>query len=188
MIAGPHSSILDFASDDSWICSNTKQESWELPEFVPKNWNKAIRLGDIGILPWRASKEDISRKLAAAYPGKVRAGLVGADPLMTALGRPNREQIVTTRPTTATTLEALELTNGETLDDILKRGVQNLLAGPSATEPKLIHRLYEKALSREPTRAELQSAREMIGKPAQPAGVEDFLWAITMLPDFQLIY
>jgi len=188
MLAGPYSSILDFASDDSWICSSRKQESWELPEFVPKDWNKAIRLGDIGMLPWRSSKEDISRKLAAAYPGKVRAALVGADPLMTALGRPNREQIVTTRPTTATTLEALELTNGETLDDILKRGVQDLLASPDAAEPKLIQNLYERALGRPPTGPELQSAREMIGRPAQPAGVEDLLWAITMLPDFQLIY
>jgi len=107
---------------------------------------------------------------------------------MTALGRPNREQIVTTRPTTATTLEALELTNGETLDDILKRGVQNLLPGSGVVEPKLIQNLYEKALSRLPTSPELQSAREMIGQPAQPAGVEDLLWAITMLPDFQLIY
>jgi len=188
MIAGPHSSILDFASDDSWICSNTKQESWELPEFVPRDWNKAIRLGDIGMLPWRASKDHLAGKLAAAYPGKVRAALVGADPLMTALGRPNREQIVTTRPTAATTLEALELTNGETLDDILKRGVQNLLASPRAAEPKLIQNLYERALGRPPTGPELQSAREMIGRPAQPAGVEDLLWAITMLPDFQLIY
>ena len=79
---------LDFASDDSWVCSNMKQESWELPEFVPKDWNQAIKLGDIGMLPWRASKEYIAGKLAAAYPGKVRAALVGADPLTTALGRP----------------------------------------------------------------------------------------------------
>ncbi len=107
---------------------------------------------------------------------------------MTALGRPNREQIVTTRPTTATTLEALELTNGETLDDILKRGVQNLLPGSGVVEPKLIQNLYEKALSRPPTGAELQSAREIIGRPAQSAGLEDLLWTITMLPDFQLIY
>jgi hypothetical protein len=34
----------------------------------------------------------------------------------------------------------------------------------------------------------LKLACEMIGSPAQPAGVEDFLWALTMLPEFQLIY
>ena len=187
-IQSTKSPIMDFGSDDSWICSNRKHESWELPTFAATNWNKATRLGDIGMLPWRESKDHISAKLAAAYPGKVRAALVGADPLMIALGRPNREQVVTTRPSTATTLEALELTNGETLDDILKRGVQNLLGSPPASETKLVENLYEKALGRRPTGPELQTARELIGQPAQPAGVEDCLWAIVMLPDFQLIY
>ena len=48
--------------------------------------------------------------------------------------------------------------------------------------------LYQEALDREPTRPELQSAREIVGQPAQAAGVEDLLWALTMLPEFQLIY
>jgi mono/diheme cytochrome c family protein len=180
----------DFVSDASWICTNAKLESWELPEFVPKEWMPAIKLGDIGMLPWRSSKDYIAGKLAAAYPGKVRASLVGADALMTALGRPNREQIVTTRPTAATTLEALEMTNGETLDDILKRGAQNLLApsGQEATKSNIVKSLFTEAFGREPTRAELQSALDVAGKPVQPAGLEDLLWAITMSPEFQLIY
>ena len=53
---------------------------------------------------------------------QIRASLVAADPLAVALGRPNREQVVTSRPTVATTLQALELTNGETLAKILHRG------------------------------------------------------------------
>ena len=47
----------------------------------------------------------------------VRAALVGADSLQIALGRPNREQVVTVRSPTATTLQALELTNGAELAD-----------------------------------------------------------------------
>ena len=31
-------------------------------------------------------------------------------------------------------------------------------------------------------------AEELIGKPVKKEGVEDFLWAMTMLPEFQLIY
>jgi hypothetical protein len=181
-------STLDFASDDSWVCSNVKQESWELPEFVPKDWTPAIKLGAIGMLPWRASKDYIAGKLAATYPGKVRAALVGADPLTTALGRPNREQIVTTRPTAATTLEALEMTNGETLADLLKRGAESLLAGKAAVKGKLLKDLYEEALGRGPTRPELQTALEIVGQPAQPAGIEDLLWTLIMSPEFQLIY
>ena len=178
----------DFASDATWFCTSTRVESWELPGFTPKDWKPADRLGDIGMLPWRASKEYISGKLAAAYPGKIRAALVGADGLMTALGRPNREQVVTTRPMAATTLQAIELTNGETLDDILKRGARASLTGRSPSGKQLIRSLYEKALGRAPTTDELRSARELLGQPPQPEGVEDLLWAMTMLPEFQLIY
>jgi hypothetical protein len=136
--------------------------------------------------PWRISKDYLTSKLAAAYPGKVRAALVAADPLMVALGRPNREQVVTTRPRVATTLQALEMTNGETLTEILKHGAQNLLA--DSAKDKLIPAIYEKALGRNPTTAELKIARDIVGQPAAVAGVEDLLWSITMLPEFQLIY
>jgi hypothetical protein len=107
---------------------------------------------------------------------------------MTALGRPNREQVVTTRSSVATTLQALEMTNGETLADILKRAADNLLNDPAMASKPLIPTLYERALGRKPTEPELQLAQNIVGNPAQPAGVEDLLWAVTMLPEFQLIY
>ena len=135
-----------------------------------------------------ASKEYPLLKATLVSPGKTRASLVVADPLMTALGRPNREQVVTTRPTAATTLQALEMTNGETLADILKRGAEKLIAESSSGTSKLVGSIYEKAVSRKPTRKELQLAREMVGEPARREGVEDLLWAVVMLPEFQLIY
>ena len=46
---------------------------------------------------------------------------------MRALGRPIRDQVVTTRPESFTTLEALDLTNGAVLADLLARGADNLL-------------------------------------------------------------
>jgi hypothetical protein len=85
-------------------------------------------------------------------------------------------------------LQALELTNGETLADLLKRGAENLLTAPSAAKGDLISTLYEKALGRKPTGPEFQLAREIVGQPLQPAGVEDLLWSMAMLPEFQLIY
>ena len=57
----------------------------------------------------------------------VRAALVKADPLMRSLGRPNREQVVTTRGDVLTTLQALDLSNGQILADTLARGAANLL-------------------------------------------------------------
>ena len=180
--------MSDFASDSSWVCTGVKQDRWETAEFMPENWKAAVVLGDMGTAPWRVSESYLAGKLAVAYPGTVRAALVAADPLMVALARPNREQVVTTRSTGATTLQALELMNGETLADLLKRGAENLLTAPTMATGDLVSTLYEEALGRKPTGPELQLARELVGQPAQPAGVEDLLWAVAMLPEFQLIY
>ncbi len=48
-------------------------------------------------------------------------------PLTRAMGRPIRDQVFTTREDAATTLQALELVNGDTLALILKRGAARLL-------------------------------------------------------------
>jgi hypothetical protein len=119
----------------------------------------------------------------------VRAPLVPASALQTALGRPNREQVVTVRSSVATTLEALELTNGRELNGILSRGADAILAGSSHQWPEtLVEKLYLTALGRPATKDELDLTLPMLGKPIRKAGVEDLLWAITMLPEFQLIY
>lgn len=178
---------MDFVTDKSWILSNEKKAGWEKPEFLAENWSPSVELGKIGMLPWRRGPGLITAALARSQPGKVRASLVTADPLMVALGRPNREQVVTTRPSAATTLQALELTNGGTLADILNRGAKNLAEEKTASRD-LIQRLYEQGLGRKPTPTEMKLAEEIVGTPAKKEGVEDFLWAMTMLPEFQLIY
>ena len=107
---------------------------------------------------------------------------------MVALGRPNREQVMTMRASAATTLQALELTNGGTLTKLLKRGAEKIAAKPPASTREFVSRLYVQALGRNPSRAERKLAGEMMGQPVREEGVEDFLWAMTMLPEFQLIY
>jgi len=118
---------------------------------------------------------------------QIRTALATADPLTTAMGRPNREQVVTSRPTAATTLEALELTNGQTLDEALKRGATRLLAD-KPTADGVIDTVYIKALGRKPSAAERETANQVLGSPLSAEGVEDLLWIVTMLPEFQLIY
>ena len=78
-------------------------------------WKPAVAVKNQNFLPG-----DIRDKLALAAERAptgwfVRAALVTADPLMRALGRPIRDQVVTTRPESFTTLEALDLTNGAIL-------------------------------------------------------------------------
>jgi mono/diheme cytochrome c family protein len=178
--------IMDFGTDSSWSWSTNKVKGWEKPGFTPNGWLAAAELGNISIAPWNLENQF---KIAMAAPesfGKVRAALVNADTLQVALGRPNREQVVTTRLSAATTLQALELTNGRELSDLMQRGSQKMMAEMSGKD--LVSRLYVRALGRNPTADELKMAREVVGEPLQPAGVEDLLWAVTMLPEFQLIY
>jgi hypothetical protein len=107
---------------------------------------------------------------------------------MRSLGRPNREQVVTTRPDQLTTLQALDLANGQILADLLTRGANNLLkAHAAAGGDQLIEQVYRRALCRRPTAAEFATAREIVGSPVTPEGVADLLWAVVMLPEFQLI-
>jgi hypothetical protein len=118
----------------------------------------------------------------------IRAALVNADALMRSLGRPNREQVVTTRPDQLTTLQALDLSNGQILADTLTRGAQNWLkVYPKATAEELVTELYLRALCRRPTPEELTTARELVGTPVRADGVADLFWAVFMLPEFQLI-
>lgn len=118
---------------------------------------------------------------------QIRASLVAADPLAVALGRPNREQVITSRASAATTLQALELTNGKTLASVLDSGAEKLVsAQPGSSE--LIDRFYREAFGCKPTAEEQQLAAIIVGLPAQKEGVEDLLWAMAMLPEFQLVY
>jgi hypothetical protein len=118
----------------------------------------------------------------------VRAALVNADALMRSLGRPNREQVVTTRPDQLTTLQALDLSNGQILAGLLERGAANLLkANPRAGVEPMIEDIYVRALGRRPTAEEVAAARGLVGSPPTPEGLADLLWAVFMLPEFQLI-
>jgi hypothetical protein len=118
----------------------------------------------------------------------VRASLVNADALMRSLGRPNREQVVTTRPDQLTTLEALDLSNGQILTDLLAKGAANLLKEkPKVTPDERVEDIYRRALCRKPTEQELAAARDLLGSPVTAEGMADLLWAVVMLPEFQLI-
>jgi hypothetical protein len=117
----------------------------------------------------------------------VRASLVKNDGLLTALGRPNRETVITGRDSQANLLQALELTNGKKFNKVLRQGAQAWIARYSQTD-KIIRAVYRKALGREPLPQEFQVARQALGTSPRPESVQDFLWAVVLLPEFQFIY
>ena len=117
-----------------------------------------------------------------------RTSLVNDDQLTRTLGRPNREQVLTRRSSVATTLQAIELTNGATLDTALKAGAEYWIQQKIESPQILLEKIYLQALSRIPSKTELKAGLFLLEGQVTSEGIQDILWIITMLPEFQLLY
>ena len=118
----------------------------------------------------------------------IRASLVESTLLMRSLGRPNREQVVTTRPAEMTTLEAIEMSNGQPLAELLQAGAEQLVADhPSWASQAMCDHIFRTATARPPSADELERLTALAGDPLTAGGVADVLWCVTMLPEFQLV-
>ena len=116
-----------------------------------------------------------------------RASLVVNNTFLTALGRPNRETVTTGRESQANLLQALELTNGARFNAALKEGARQWKNNFASTD-QLITEIYRKSLNRMPQPAEMNVAKQALGTNPSVEAVADLLWAIMLLPEFQLIY
>lgn len=119
--------------------------------------------------------------------GPVRASLVASDLLQRALGRPNREQIVSMRPDNLTTLEAIDLANGDILASLLKKGAARILTENKAAPAELGATLFRRALTRAPSADEAAMLTATLGDKPSAQSVEDALWLLLMLPEFQFV-
>jgi Protein of unknown function (DUF1549)/Protein of unknown function (DUF1553)/Planctomycete cytochrome C len=147
-----------------------------------------------GAPPQKSANDELFSKLRnrrGPEHGKVpfvRASLVKSTLLMRTLGRPNREQVVSTRPAELTTLEALELSNGAPMTELLREGAEKYLADhASVRSDEVCRRVFAAALSRSPTDEEMSQLTAVAGDPLTVDSLEDVLWCIVMLPEFQLI-
>lgn len=132
-----------------------------------------------------ASEVEIN-KLITAAPMLCRAALRPSDSLQSCLGRPTREQVVTSRPTQLNTLEAITLANGPRLAELLHEGALLLNSQPRSPQ-QLIQGVYLAALAREATPDEVQLARQLLGEQITQQNTEDLLWTVLMLPEFQIL-
>ena len=174
------------ASDATWLCSSVLGGGWDVLEFDTSGWQHAVEVAGADGGPWQ-----LAGRLAASFglaEQDVRASLAMSDPLTAALGRPNREQVVTRRDSLATMLQALELTNGRTLDGLLHEGAKRRAPRPDMSSATFVDRIFMEALGRPPAQNEQDVALGLLGSPATEDGIVDLIWVITMLPEFQLIY
>lgn len=139
-----------------------------------------------GTAPAKPDAEVAVATAPAAAP-MVRAALVKATPLMAALGRPNRDQVVTSRPADLTTLEAILLANEQSLADEIAKGGIRLLAEHGPDPDRITTWIFSAALARPPTADEAAVARDLLGAAPTAENVADCLWSVVMLPEFQLV-
>jgi mono/diheme cytochrome c family protein len=116
-----------------------------------------------------------------------RASMVKNDPFLTALGRPNRETVSTSRSSQANLLQALELTNGTRFNATVHRGARQWKTRYPTTDA-LVKAHYWNALGRPPLPKEIETARNALGVKPSEEGIEDLVWAISLHPEFQLIF
>ncbi len=176
------------ASDASWLCRPGEAVGQGVLPDDAAGWKLAAEVDDAA---WRSLRDPLRGQLAEALRGggpMVRAALLKSDFLMRALGRPNREQIVSTRPNDLTTLEAMDLNNGQILTTRLEEGAQALLRRPAGPErAALVPWLYAYAYARSPSEAELALAEEALGAAPTPERLQDLLWALLVQPEFQMV-
>ena len=106
--------------------------------------------------------------------------------LARSLGRPNREQVVTVRPDSLSTLQAIDLANGAILDGTLAEGGRNLLPMVS-DRSEFIRNTFLRALCREPTEEEQSLGLDLLGPEPDAGSIQDLLWTVVMLPEFQFV-
>ncbi|HTQ37380.1 MAG TPA: DUF1549 domain-containing protein [Pirellulales bacterium] len=136
-----------------------------------------------------ASKDDKPPALKFENRGDqpARASLLASDLLMRSLGRPNRDQVVTTRPDDFSTLQALDLTNGPGMAQLVENGAQQWRNDhPNLSPEDTVQTLYKAALCRQPSEKELAAARQILGDSLTDDSLSDFMWCLFMLPEFQL--
>jgi hypothetical protein len=196
----------ELVSDDTWHAMRAPPGKWRDAGYDDSEWRPVTVLAD-GLTPidegpalppitrqdFANEPIDVGPTFQSAIgtisqPGHIRASMLGADTLMSALDRPTREQVMTSRITAPTTLQALELTHGKTLDERLKRAAAKAHDAAAADPQAWVLHVYLHLLGRPPSDREVKLALDVIGTPVKEEGMADFLWAVTMLPEFDYVY
>lgn len=176
------------ATDTSWEW--TAQQPRDDGKFAkePTDWKPAVASANQGT--WNRVNGDLLSQLAHAAimpQTMVRASLLKSDFLQRTLGRPNRDQIVTSRPNELSALEAIDLNNTQILADSLVRGASDWMNRYPSKPSELVDNIYLAMLSRAPSSEERACALEVLAPKPDEQAVQDLLWAILMQPEFQLV-
>ncbi|WP_296453310.1 DUF1549 domain-containing protein [Rubinisphaera sp.] len=184
----PSGETTTLTSDSTWEWNPTLNEPREgRLGRIAGTWQPVTNVPALSV--WTKStaqpiRESLALGLSDQQPAMVRAALMKNDFLMTALGRPNRDQIVTSRPQELTTLEAINLANGETLMKSLAAGASHLQQQFQGNPEGLIEFVYEFAYSRKPSPEEQEILLTELGVEPTLESIQDLLWIVCLSPEF----
>lgn len=174
-------------SDRSWKTSiDTLATQWQSLTFDDTEWSKAWRAGTFEKSYWGVLPHFNFDAVPPSSP-LIRAALVRQDNFMKTLGRPVRENVTTQREKTATLLQSLLLTNSTFFHENIKEGAKAWLSKSGDDIMTLMDQLYLNALGRKPTRKEQKILRQQLNTDNKVEALEDIIWAMVLLPEFQLI-
>jgi hypothetical protein len=184
--------------EDGEILTVPSDDSWEVTQSIPSMNERRLKALDeakfdpsVVVEPrpeWSTGLSTqgpmLLSQTLSVHGRMTRASLMKSDFLMRTLGRPNRDQIVSMRPSELTTLEAIDLANGPKLAEMLATGAKRMASLTWKDSESLVVHLYRAALTRDPTLDELAAAKASLGETPTPTSIEDLLWAICMTPEF----
>ncbi|MEA3213242.1 MAG: hypothetical protein QOE70_6299 [Chthoniobacter sp.] len=195
--------VVQVGTDESWRVRRNPDGAWNTLALPDTDWSAAVGL-DVPPVDEGPSLQPITRKdfanipvelgtqlapavSTAAHVGEIRAALLAADPLQVALDRPNREVVMPVRASSATTMQALELTNGATLNAKLQRAATKFAAEATHDPAAWLERVFQHALGRPPGTEERAAMLGLLGAKPKAEDIADLLWSIVNHPEFQLI-
>jgi len=185
----PDGSREEVSSNDEWKIINREPEpGWVSSSVDDSDWQKVRSFGSSMDNKYWGRLMEFTHEASGSRLEFVRASLVENDNFQKAMGRPPREIVSTKRDTDPTLLQALELTNGELVNDVLSRGADRWMREYGDNPDEMVRQIYLRALSRLPSDREAQIAKEMLDPEPGRDEVQDLLWAIVMKPEFQMIY
>lgn len=179
----------EVSSNDEWKILNREPEpEWVTLDYDDSEWDSVRSFGSSRDNNYWDRLVEFTHDTADDRLEFVRASLVENDNFQKAMGRPPREIVITKRDADPTLLQALELTNGEVVNEVLWRGADRWVSEYGDDPEEMIRQIYLRALTRLPSEREAQIAGEILSPAPGREAVQDLLWAVIMKPEFQLIY
>ena len=172
-------------SDRTWLSQDSLSAvDWQSLDHKEEDWEPVIARGSShywGKLPDFSFEE---RELDIPF---LRASMVAQENFMKTLGRPSRENVSTKRDEQTTLLQALMLSNDDFLHKQIAQGAKSWMHKSEADPKVLLKALYQYALGREISPKEEKILLQELEGELKQEVVEDWLWAILLLPEFQFI-